>query len=68
MALIQGKLVDDILEPFEVFAFGEREDVVFADSSAIHHETVAESTQIVEEVHCLILWHGDPEFVAILHD
>jgi hypothetical protein len=66
--LAKGKLADDGLEPFEIFAFGETEDVVFAESSAIEGETITEPTQIVEKVHCLILWHGDPEIVAILHD
>jgi len=63
-----GKLADDGLETFEVFAFGETKDVVFAEAAAIQRKAVAESAKIVEKVHCPILWHGDPEFVAVLHD
>jgi hypothetical protein len=61
-------LTHDGLEPFDVFAVCETKDVIFTDSSTIERETVAESAQIIEKIDCLILWHGNPEFVAILHD
>jgi hypothetical protein len=66
--LVEGKLANNGLKSFHIFAFRETKDVVFAKSSAIQRETVAESAQIIEKVHCLVLWHSDPEFVAILHD
>ena len=66
--LVEGKLANNGLESVHIFAFRETKDVVFAESPAIERETIAESAQIIEEVHCLVLWHGDPEFVAVLHD
>jgi hypothetical protein len=65
---VEGKLANNGLKPFPIFAVREAEDVVFAEASAIQRETVAESAQVIEKVDCLVLWHGDPEFVAILHD
>jgi hypothetical protein len=61
-------LAHDSPQSFNVFAFCETEDVVLTDSPAIERETITESAEIIEEVDCLVLWHGDPEFVAILHD
>jgi hypothetical protein len=61
-------LANDGLESFDVFALCETKDVVLTESAAIERERIAESTQIVEEVDCLILWHSDPVFVAIPHD
>jgi hypothetical protein len=66
--LAKRKLADDRLESFDVFAVRETKDVVLTDSAAIQCETVTESAQIIEEIYCLILWHSDPVFVAILHD
>ena len=60
-------MADDGLEAFDVFALCKTEDVFLTESAAIQSETVTESAEIVEEVNCLILWHGDPVFVAILH-
>jgi hypothetical protein len=61
-------LADNGLKPFDIFALCETKDVVFTESAAIERETITESAEIIEEVDCLILWHGDPVFVAILHD
>lgn len=65
---MKGKLAYDGLKPIKVLPLGETKHVVFTDSSAIQHKTVAKSAKIVEEINCLILWHGYPGFVAILHD
>ena len=65
---MEGELAYDGLEALEVFSLGETKDVVFTDTSAIQRKTVPESAKIVEEINCLILWHGYPGFVAILHD
>ena len=65
---MEGELAYDGLEALEVFALCEREDVLFTDSSAIQRKTVAKTAKIVEEINCLILWHGYPGFVAVLHD
>jgi hypothetical protein len=68
VGLPKGELADDRLKPFDIFAFCETKDVIFAESAAIEREAITESAEIVEEVDCLILWHSDPVFVAILHD
>lgn len=65
---MNGELADDGVEAFEIFAFAEAKDVVFAKSTAIERETVAKAAEIVKELHCLILWHGYPGLVAVLHE
>ena len=61
-------MADDGPEPLKIFAFIKAKDIVFANAATIQSETIAESAKVVEEVDCLILWHGNPRFVAILHD
>ena len=58
----------DVIQSFDVLAFGEWENVLFAEPAAIDREAVAETTKVIIEVDCPVFRHGDEHLITIPQD
>ena len=63
---MERELAHNGIQSCHIFAFGEGEHVVLAESPAINGKTEPVPAEILIEFDCLVFRHGDEHLIAIL--